>query len=60
MSLNDFLLFLLLKVCTSYVVISVRKIDLEENCPPIRGVMVWFRVRVRIRVGGNFPRGQLS
>ena len=32
----------------------------EENCPPVR-VMVWFRVKVRIRLGavflgGNCPR----
>ena len=31
----------------------------EENCPPVR-VRIWFRVSVRIRVGGNFPRRQLS
>ena len=27
--------------------------------PPVR-VRVWFRVRVRYRIGGNFPRGQFS
>ena len=35
-----------------------------ENCP--RGklslirVRVWFRISVKIRAGGNFPRGQFS
>ena len=46
----------------SAVSFGVRKIAPEENCPPVR-VSVWFRVSVRIRVGGraiflggNFPR----
>ena len=35
-----------------------------ENCPqgkfpPVR-VRVWFTISVRIRAGGNFPRGQFS
>ena len=38
---------------------GVRTIIAEKNCPPIR-IKVSFRVSVRIRVGGNFPRGQLS
>ena len=41
--------------------ISVRKVAPEKNCPPapppppVR-VRVWFRISVRIRAGGNFPR----
>ena len=34
----------------------VRTITPQENCPPVRA-KVWFRVRIRIRVVGNFPRG---
>ena len=30
-----------------------------ENCPPVR-VRFWVSVRVRFRVWGQFPRGQLS
>ena len=29
-----------------------------ENCPPIR-VRVWFRVGVRIRLGGQFSSGAI-
>ena len=32
------------------------KMPPEENCPPV-GLRVWFRVSVRIRVGGNFHWG---
>ena len=35
---------------------GVRKIAPEENCPPVR-VRVWFRIRVRIRAGGQFSSG---
>ena len=37
--------------------IGVRKVAPEKNCPPppVR-VRVWFRISVRIRAGGNFPR----
>ena len=38
---------------------GVRTIAPEENCPPLR-LRAWVKVRVRIRVGGNFPREQLS
>ena len=39
---------------------GVRTITPEENCPTVR-VRVWFRVGVRIKVGGgDFPRRQLS
>ena len=37
-----------------------------ENCPrgnlppPLVSVRVWFTISVRIRAGGNFPRGKLS
>ena len=41
------------------ILYDVRTIDPEENCAPFM-VRVWFRVRHRKRVGGNFPRGQLS
>ena len=37
---------------------GVRKIAPEENCSPVR-VRVWFRVSVRIRVGGNFLQGAI-
>lgn len=39
--------------------LCVRTIALKENRPPIR-VRFWFMVSVRVRVGGNFRRGQLS
>ena len=38
---------------------GVRKISPEENCLPVR-VRVWFRISVRIRAGGNFPRTVLQ
>ena len=34
----------------------------EENCPPVR-VVVWVKVRINFRVGGqldNYPEGKLS
>ena len=40
---------------TNTVMYGVQKIALEENCSPVR-VGVWFRISVRIRAGGNFPR----
>ena len=37
---------------------GVRTIAPEENCPPVR-VRVWFRVNVRIKVGGKFSLGAI-
>ena len=36
--------------------IGVRKVAPEKNCPPPVRVRIWFRISVRIRAGGNFPR----
>ena len=49
-----------LKTLTSsnYPRVGVRTIAPEKNCPPVR-VRVWFRVSIKIRVGGSFPWGQL-
>ena len=41
------------RLCGLHTFYGVRKIALEENCPPVR-VRVWFRISVRIRAGGQF------
>ena len=51
--------FVLVKVYIFVQQNGVRKIAPEENCPPVR-VRVWFRISVRIRAEGIFPRGQFS
>ena len=54
--LKEIILMAIWLFILSYVFLPVSGQLPEGNCPPVR-VRVWFRISVRIRVGGQFFSG---